>query len=605
MKECSVCKKQGNLTKQIPLEVINEKVVPAQDTSIDSIYKSNGRYYCGYCFHLSTKERRKLKHKSTYIKKINKFNKDGVEKIIRNSKNKDHCMVLLKEYMNYGNTTVIRWIRKLELWDLWNNLSENRIYKTGVENHKSLNQDEIDYWQEIANQSSSFKEMYDIHSTKTNGFKKRSQNVFYKYLDLSFVLSPEERIKKSKNDSKLKSKKKVESLDFIKEVLSYDLSKSPDYHNVTFICNNNHLQEKRYIRYLTQCTDCYSEQKIKEKEERKLKEEKKKLKKQEELLKQKETEEQQRIIEVKEFFENDSWKDYMNVTDWPVYSDIVKLRKNNKFEYGYEYNTISYYEYKSTGATPPIEPKENHKWCRYCREEKNNIEFGKGNNICKKCTKKYRTENYLELEKKKAKEKYHSNPTYRLQSVISTHVWSSLRGLNKIKDRSFKEYIGLTKQEFRDYIQSLMTDKMTWDNYGTYWVIQHIIPRAWGETEEDVYKLNYHKNLMPYEFSPNASLSDNIILSQLNDYHFTDKRMQYFLDKAWKEDRLYENIGYTPLQYMLDGVATDVKRVDMNFDSWQEWYMKKEIIIKNTKEILEEVFTDNHKNKLSKILTKL
>jgi len=304
-----------------------------------------------------------------------------------------------------------------------------------------------------------------------------------------------------------------------------------------------------------------------------------------------------RLKRIDEFFQNNQWKNFKKAKAWPIKNDIIYVKKYNKFKYETEYNQITYFEYKAKYAKPPIEPKENHKWCRHCRKEKYQDEFR--NQICKPCAKKYRRENFAEKERKSAKEKYHSDPMYRLESVIKTHVWSALKDLNKIKDKHFKEYVGVTREELKNWIESLMTEKMTWDNYGTYWVIQHIIPRAWKETIDDVYKLNYYKNLIPYEFSLNASLSDNIILSQLNDYHFTDKRMQYFLDKAWNEDRLYENVGATKLQYLLSRESIGVKKVDMDVKTWQEWKWRKETSIKNTKESLEESFTPELQKKLS------
>ena len=38
---------------------------------------------------------------------------------------------------------------------------------------------------------------------------------------------------------------------------------------------------------------------------------------------------------------------------------------------------------------------------------------------------------------------------------------------------------------------------MTWDNYGSYWSIDHICPCNQAQTEEELIKLQHHKNLRP------------------------------------------------------------------------------------------------------------
>jgi hypothetical protein len=470
---------------------------------------------------------------------------------------------------------------------------------------KRVKQEEIDYWQDIINKSNSFKEVYKIHQSLNSNFKKRSESTFRKYCNIPFVLSVEEIKEKSRLEKIDRTNTILKSLTFIKEVISLEHQTGGET-KISYICKEGHFHPPRIFRNLKSCSVCNREKGKEETIQQRIQEEQEKK-----LFKEKRfSDKLKRVkIRVNEFFQKpiynsfwtpkNKWENYTRVSDWPIANEIIMLRKYGEFEHEEDYRVITYYEYKAAGSKPPIEPKEKHKWCKNCREEKHNRDYQRGHNICKECQKDYRRENYAEIEREKNKAKYHSDPAHRLQTVISTHVWGAMKDLNKIKDKHFKEYVGLTKQELRDYIESLMTEKMTWDNYGTYWVIQHIIPRAWKETKEDVYKLNYYKNLIPYEFSPNASLSDNIILSQLNDYHFTDKRMRYFLDKAWSEDRLYENVGKTPLQFMLDRVAVGVKKVDMNSKTWQEWKWKKDNSIKMIKEALGGVFTNELKQVLN------
>lgn len=235
---------------------------------------------------------------------------------------------------------------------------------------------------------------------------------------------------------------------------------------------------------------------------------------------------------IQDFFDNQEWKNYIGTKYWPVYKDICWLRTNNRCGFDkflIQYNTITYFEYKATSAIPPTPPKENHFWCKYCREEKH-FDDNRQPNICIPCAQSYRRENYGELERERMMQKYHSNDVHRIGCVIKAHINHILKGkFSKIKDKSWEDIVGLSKKEFFKYIESQLDPKWDMDNYGTEWVIQHIVPRDFAEVEDDAYLLNYYKNLMPWGFSDNASLSNRIDSSQLNEWHYTNKRIQYLL----------------------------------------------------------------------------
>ena len=50
----------------------------------------------------------------------------------------------------------------------------------------------------------------------------------------------------------------------------------------------------------------------------------------------------------------------------------------------------------------------------------------------------------------------------------------------------------------KKYIEERFTDGMCWENYGLHgWHIDHNVPLDFGETEEDLFKLNHFTNLQP------------------------------------------------------------------------------------------------------------
>jgi hypothetical protein len=44
--------------------------------------------------------------------------------------------------------------------------------------------------------------------------------------------------------------------------------------------------------------------------------------------------------------------------------------------------------------------------------------------------------------------------------------------------KSTFKYLPYTSQELRQHLENQFDDKMTWENYGTYWQIDHIIPHS-------------------------------------------------------------------------------------------------------------------------------
>lgn len=90
---------------------------------------------------------------------------------------------------------------------------------------------------------------------------------------------------------------------------------------------------------------------------------------------------------------------------------------------------------------------------------------------------------YREKHKKKIKdykknwekEKAIQDPIFKIKRNLRRRVHHALKD-NKKVDNTF-ELIGCTPAFFKNYIESLFLDGMTWDNYGFHgWHIDHIIP---------------------------------------------------------------------------------------------------------------------------------
>ena len=76
------------------------------------------------------------------------------------------------------------------------------------------------------------------------------------------------------------------------------------------------------------------------------------------------------------------------------------------------------------------------------------------------------------------KERRKEEPSYRLRCNISKTVWEYLTKQHKIKDSATWLKLPYTPKDLKEHLESLFDDKMTWDNYGKYWNIDHIIPQS-------------------------------------------------------------------------------------------------------------------------------
>jgi hypothetical protein len=154
--------------------------------------------------------------------------------------------------------------------------------------------------------------------------------------------------------------------------------------------------------------------------------------------------------------------------------------------------------------------------CKVCRklyEYKWKIE--NPSNV-KKNAKKYRDkEEKKEMHRKYAKEyvrnKTNTNVLYKLKTKISCRIREAMRRKGFTKRNVTSQIIGCSWEEFKQHLENQFQKEMTWDNYGMKgWHIDHHIPLATAETEEDVYRLNHYTNLKPLWWYQNLSKGDKI-----------------------------------------------------------------------------------------------
>ncbi len=138
-------------------------------------------------------------------------------------------------------------------------------------------------------------------------------------------------------------------------------------------------------------------------------------------------------------------------------------------------------------------------WCGHCKSYKREGDFHKGNRLhCKFCASKFARASYHKnpgryLDQKKVyqaknREKINEyargwvkrSPSRKKRDVLSRTISKYInRTLNGTKNgKSWQRLVGYTLEELKKHLEGKFTKRMKWENRGSYWHIDHIIPLA-------------------------------------------------------------------------------------------------------------------------------
>jgi len=193
------------------------------------------------------------------------------------------------------------------------------------------------------------------------------------------------------------------------------------------------------------------------------------------------------------------------------------------------------------------------KTCSKCREIKPFSDYGKNRAKkdglqarCKDCRKEYSANNRDKIaeynkeyrannsnkikeynQRPEVKEQYNewqreqnkNNPQYSLSKKVSNETRRALLGVHTDMTPVAEQYgikkVGLTTPQYREYIESLWTEGMSWDNYGYgegKWTIDHIFPKSFFDlTDPELYrKCSYYTNTQPMWYVDNVSKGNKL-----------------------------------------------------------------------------------------------
>ena len=72
--------------------------------------------------------------------------------------------------------------------------------------------------------------------------------------------------------------------------------------------------------------------------------------------------------------------------------------------------------------------------------------------------------------------RYNQDINYKLRKLTTARVYLILNG--KSKSKRTLEILGCTADKFRQYLESMFSPEMNWQNHGEVWEIDHILPCA-------------------------------------------------------------------------------------------------------------------------------
>jgi hypothetical protein len=141
--------------------------------------------------------------------------------------------------------------------------------------------------------------------------------------------------------------------------------------------------------------------------------------------------------------------------------------------------------------------------CEKCNEEKSLKNFTKlkkyyKKKICLSCYPLFLKEQKTEW----CKNEHNTNMNYRIKKSLAARLRTVLN-----KNNSTMNYIGCNIQYLREWFEYNFTAEMNWDNYASFWSIDHIIPVCNFDLtlEDEKLKCWNWSNLMPVSIKYNSS----------------------------------------------------------------------------------------------------
>tara|TARA_R110000772_G_scaffold7060_1_gene24241 strand:+ start:47 stop:643 length:597 start_codon:yes stop_codon:yes gene_type:complete len=163
--------------------------------------------------------------------------------------------------------------------------------------------------------------------------------------------------------------------------------------------------------------------------------------------------------------------------------------------------------------------------CKLCQRAERLEYYKKNKEILNNAQKKYYERNkdkvkdyqlnYRKENKDKVKDDFKKwRKKNKLKCNLRARIYQALKRGNYKKNNNTMNIIGVSIEVAKAHLERQFTKGMSWSNHGE-WHIDHIIPLASANTEEEIIKLCHYTNLQPLWAKDNLEKSYKIIETQM------------------------------------------------------------------------------------------
>ena len=101
------------------------------------------------------------------------------------------------------------------------------------------------------------------------------------------------------------------------------------------------------------------------------------------------------------------------------------------------------------------------------------------------------------------------DPYKRISMNMSKAIWNCLK--NNKKQLTWLKFVDYTLDELINHLENRFTSEMNWNNYGSYWHVDHIKPLSWFNLKTEFKEAWALSNLQPLEATKNLSKNNRYI----------------------------------------------------------------------------------------------
>jgi hypothetical protein len=185
-------------------------------------------------------------------------------------------------------------------------------------------------------------------------------------------------------------------------------------------------------------------------------------------------------------------------------------RTDGKVFFRYDVNGREYW-YEKTKYKELVKKKKKNKRIYYHENQKEQNEKLKIWRYANKCKVIESKKKLYQKNKKRIysiiKSKCDKDQVFKLKLRIRNLICQCFRRKSYKKGSKTENILGCSFDNLKAHIESQFKSGMSWNNWGQ-WHIDHIMPVSMAKTEDEIIRLNHHRNLRPLWAHENLSKSD-------------------------------------------------------------------------------------------------